>query len=368
MGVLKGLKICFIAGSLGQGGAERQLFYQLQALLQSGALPSVICLPNEEYWQATFVSMGIPVFRIDPSASRLARLAQVISILRQTKPQVVQAAHFYANLYAFAAARCLGLQEIGTIRSNGFQDVAETGRVSGRLSLWLPKELTVNSKAARSSLTKLGRSQAGVHYLPNVVDTERFFPLPQGPSHKDIHLIMVGHLCRPKRFDAFLTALAGLKQSSDKKIIGHIVGSGPDQDNLQALAAKLGLGPEHLCFHGAVADVERLYRQSDICLHLSDWEGLPNTILEAMACGLPVIASRVGGIPELVQEGRTGFLIDLEDGVGLKFRLQDLVEKENVRKELGRATRLFIEKSHALSGLPQILEEFYETVLNDRNP
>ncbi len=161
MSRLKGLKICFVAGTLGQGGAERQLFYQVQTLKQCGAFPAIISFSDNEFWQATFEEMGIPVIGLGRVSSRLGRLAKMVSVLRDMAPQVIQATHFYANLYVVAAARWLGVREVGAIRSNGLQDVAETGRVVGRLSLWLPKNLAVNSHSALANMPAMGRSKAG---------------------------------------------------------------------------------------------------------------------------------------------------------------------------------------------------------------
>ncbi len=174
---------------------------------------------------------------------------------------------------------------------------------------------------------------------------------------------MVGHLGAPKRFDTFLRVLSGLHQQGRSKIVGHIVGDGSNREQLQGLARQLGLGAEQVCFHGAVPDVERLYRQADVCLHLSDWEGMPNTVLEAMACGLPVIASRVGGLPELVQEGQTGYLVEPGDEATLLAQLRALMDDQESRSNLGGSGRAFVEQSHALHNLADILEEFYEVIL-----
>jgi glycosyltransferase involved in cell wall biosynthesis len=112
-----------------------------------------------------------------------------------------------------------------------------------------------------------------------------------------------------------------------------------------------------------VPDVERLYRQVDLYVHLSDWEGMPNTVLEAMACGLPVIASRVGGIPELVQDLRTGLLLEPGDEAGLLAASRGLLQDEALRTGMGADARAFVEEHHALKTLPGILAQFYEEIL-----
>jgi len=362
MSALEGLRVCFVAGTLGQGGAERQLFYQLQTLKQCGAQPTVLCFSSGEYWQPQIEALGIPVIGLGRSRSRLGRLAQMISVLRGIAPHVLQSAHFYVNLYVVSAARWLHVREVAAVRSDGFQDVAETGWVAGRLSLWLPKNLATNTRSALANLPGLGRSTSGLFYMPNVVDTHRFTPPLRAPR-ADLQLLMVGRLGAPKRFDIFLRLLSDLHRLGGTTVIGHLVGAGPQGESLQTLARQLGLSQAQVRFHGAISDVERLYRQVDLYLHLSDWEGMPNTILEAMACGLPVIASRVGGIPELVQNNQTGFLLEPGDEAGLLTAVQGLLRDDGLRTVMGAAARAFIERHHALESLPARLGGFYKEIL-----
>jgi len=171
----------------------------------------------------------------------------------------------------------------------------------------------------------------------------------------------VGRMNHPKRFDIFLKILSQLN-GYGKPVLGHLVGDGIDRPKLEGMARALGLGPDQVCFHGAVSDVERLYRQAHVCLHISDWEGMPNTILEAMACGLPVVATRVGGIPELIQP-QTGMLVELDDEAGLLESILQLFEDEKLRSTLGQAGRKYVEQNHDLYKFPQLLENFYQAIL-----
>ena len=357
-----GLKICFLAGTLGQGGAERQLFYQLETLKSRGAEPSVVCLANGEFWQNRIEALGIPVIGLKLASSRLDRLKQVISYGRRFSPDIIQSAHFYTNLYAWIAARALRTHAIGTVRSNGIQDLHEVNWPIGTMSMRLPDYLLINSRPAIQTIIRLGHSGHGIWYLPNAVDADRFVPVPR-KTRQEFHIVMVGRLTAPKRFDIFLRVLSRVRGRGDTKIVGHIVGDGPDGQSLRHQAELLGLDATHLCFHGSVMDVVPLYQEADLCLHLSDWEGMPNTILEAMACGLPVIASPVGGIPELVQDRITGVLVETNDESCLIDTVQELYENQSMRLEMGTASRRFIEENHTLEKLRASMEDFYGNVL-----
>jgi glycosyltransferase involved in cell wall biosynthesis len=176
-------------------------------------------------------------------------------------------------------------------------------------------------------------------------------------------MIMVGRLTSPKRFDVFLRVLSRLRDRGEKKMVGHIVGDGPDRQSIEYQAQALGLDATCLRFHGSVVDVVPLYQEAHVCLHLSDWEGMPNTILEAMACGLPIIASPVGGVPELVQNGITGFLVDTHDEQCLTDAVQELYENHSLRLEMGIGSRRFIEENHTLEKLRASIANFYGYVL-----
>ena len=127
------LNLCFIAGTLGQGGAERQLFYLLKALRGAGASPSLLTLTQGEFWESRIRELGVPVIWVGQADSRLSRLKRIIRELRQIAaqsktPMILQSQHFYTNIYAAAAARTLGLREIGAMRCDGFSEVQAHGR------------------------------------------------------------------------------------------------------------------------------------------------------------------------------------------------------------------------------------------------
>ncbi len=102
------LKICFLAGTLGRGGAERQLVYMLSALKRAGVQTRVLCLTQGESFEDEIKRLGVPVEWVGASGSRLVRLRRIIRSLRREPAHVLQSVHFYTNLYAALAARAAG--------------------------------------------------------------------------------------------------------------------------------------------------------------------------------------------------------------------------------------------------------------------
>ena len=127
-------KITFVAGTLGQGGAERQLFYILKALRQHQVEVRLLCLTQREFWETRIQDLGVSVTWAGESSSRLMRLRRILSELRQHRPDVLQSQHFYTNLYVALAARALGLREVGAVRNDVFSEIADGGRLLGRFS------------------------------------------------------------------------------------------------------------------------------------------------------------------------------------------------------------------------------------------
>ena len=356
------LKICFLAGTLGQGGAERQLFYLAQALAQAGANVRLVSLTQGEFWEARIKELGVPVEWIGQTRVRLARLARLTQVLRRERPALVQSLHFYVNAYAAMAARFAGVREVGALRSDCFSEVRMDGRLLGQLNLRTPRFLAANSLAAIRNAASLGVSTARLHHLPNVIDTAVFQPL--APQSKPVlQILAVGRLSEEKRFDRFMRALAQLRRETSAAVRGVIVGDGPMRAPLERQAAELGLLPAGVEFRGAASDMASVYQAADVLVLTSDWEGTPNVLIEAMACGVPVVATRVGGVPDVVADGETGWLVGPEDEPALNAALMKLVNNEAMRRAFGERARRHMEERHALRRLPEFLGALYERAL-----
>ncbi|HEX6964840.1 MAG TPA: glycosyltransferase, partial [Gemmatimonadaceae bacterium] len=244
---LAGLKICFVAGTLGQGGSERQLYYMLQALLHEGAQPRVLCLTSGEYWEQPIRELGVAVTWVGQSHSRIRRLRRIIDALREDPPRIVQSQHFYTNIYVTAAARWLGLEEIGALRSNGISEIGANQAVFGRVSLHTPRMIAANSRAGIDNAVTLGVHRSRMHFLPNVVDTARF-STPSRSANGAVHLLTVGRMVPAKRFDRFIRVLADVRQRSRTPVKGTIVGDGEERAQLELLAQRAELLPDGLEF------------------------------------------------------------------------------------------------------------------------
>jgi glycosyltransferase involved in cell wall biosynthesis len=204
----------------------------------------------------------------------------------------------------------------------------------------------------------LGVPSENLHFLPNVVDSDQFRPATRSAGNH-VHIIAVGRLVKEKRLDRFINLVAELRQRANKLISATIVGKGPLKARLERQAIEAGLFPNTIVLKDHVQDMRPIYEQADILVLTSDFEGTPNVILEAMASGLPVVATSVGGVAEVVRHGETGYLADPEDKQSMTDALLRLIDSRQLRAELGSRARKYIEANHSIGRLPGLLEDIY---------
>lgn len=371
MSDLDGLRVALVAGTLGQGGAERQLFFVARTLLAAGARPRVLSLTRGGHWEAPLRDGGVPVEWVGERPGRTARLLAVTRAAARHQADLVQSFHFFTNPYAAVAARWLRRPDLGAIRNSGQADMDSVGGGLAQLCLRLPRLLVANSEAAIERLREVGVPASRLRLLPNAVDIAAFGPPTSRDGSGPFVVVAIGRLVTAKRFDRALRAIAGARARTRREIRLIIAGSGSEQPAIEALTAALGLAGS-VTLPGSVADVRALLREADCLLLTSDHEGTPNVILEAMASARPVVATDVGGVGALVETGQTGLLVPRDDEERLAEAIVRLAEAPTVAACLGQRGRARVEAHFSLSRLEQNLRTLYREVLpggaRDRAP
>ncbi len=366
------LRVALLAGSLDEGGAEKQLLYMARALLESAVDVRLYCLRKGEFYEAQFRSMGIPFVWVGRFGNPLLRLVTLVVAMSRFRPHVIQSAHSYANLYAALAGRALGAVSLGALRGT----LRYSWEANGFWTPWLmkmPTALIVNSAAAVSELEKSRLSDGRPVYLvPNTIalsgDRESGGMRSHGGAvpGSGISAVFVGRLVSVKRLDQFLQAFVKAFRQ-EKRLRGVVVGDGPQRGEMEKLAEDLGLGPESVVFLGRRDDVPALLRQADMLVVSSDHEGFPNVLLEAMAARLPVVTTPAGDAGLVVQDGITGYVVPFNDIEGMAERMVRLARSPDLRRQLGEAGRKRVEQQYSFAGLAARLLFLYCDIARRRN-
>jgi sugar transferase (PEP-CTERM/EpsH1 system associated) len=220
----------------------------------------------------------------------------------------------------------------------------------------------------------VGVPAARITQIYSGVDTERFRsrhdgdrpPWPEGFGCADA--IVIGTVGRheqvknPLGLVQAFRALVDAAPRSAQRLRLVLVGGGPLFEEVGRKVMELGLAPQ-TWLPGPRNDVAEILRQLDVFVLPSLNEGISNTILEAMACAVPVVASRVGGTPEIVREGRTGLLFSSQDETELTLHLRTYVEDAALRREHGRQGRAVVEQHHSLDSMVRNYLDVYDSVL-----
>lgn len=192
-----------------------------------------------------------------------------------------------------------------------------------------------------------GFSPEQIVRIPNCVDTAVFAPPPKPAVSGNI--LFAGRLDKMKGVDVLLASIAELR-ARGVTCCCTIVGDGPSKKELEQRAAALALNGQ-VVFTGPRPDIVSYLHQASAFVLPSHSEGMPNVILEAMACGLPIVATAVGGIPDIIQNGRNGLLIPPGDAAALAAALAALLNDADLAARLGSQARSDAECRYSITSV-----------------
>lgn len=295
---------------------------------------------------------GIPVRWV--SDKRTVTFQSVLSLraaLARSRPDILMPLTAVPNIWGRVWGRLAGLPlVVGTVRGGG-----NIKRQHERLLAPLAHHHITNTQALKDALTALGRPGEQVSVIRNGVDTRRFSPDPDGIGPVRQVVLCVARFVDDKDHPTLLAAFDRLHARLPEAEL-WLVGDGPLKPRFEFAARRLDCARNIRVFPGG-ADLTPFYRQASALALSSLREGLPNVVLEAMACGVPVAATAVGGLPEVVEEGVTGLLSPPGDAPALARNLERLLADEEARARMGSRARAAALRDFSLQAMVRGHEE-----------
>jgi glycosyltransferase involved in cell wall biosynthesis len=344
------VRIGYVIGRLGRGGAEIQLTRLAAGIAARSHDVEVFAYGGSSPLDDELETKGVRV-RTVLANGRIAKIRAARSWLRGFRPAVVHGVMKRASSVVLLSR--VGVRGVRVVATDMSTATFKPNSVPLRASLLLfgtADRVVTQTDVNKASLTSLAPWLGSkTMVIRNGVDTERFAPAPRtAPSDAPFRFCVVGTVYAAKNPTAVVRAVDELLRRGSRSFrvdwFGRLsldpeAAERREYNPAVRLSEELGLG-EHICFHGQTAAVEEVLRESDALLHAAVQEGFPNAVAEAMACGLPLVVSRVSDLPAVVREARNGFVFDESDPKAIADAMERMMAlEETERQRMGDRSR-----------------------------
>jgi len=368
---LKRLRVLHVIGGGEFGGAERHILNLATAINPDMAEVSVCCLFADPFVrvarEAGIRSHSVPMrHKLD-----FGIVTKLRDLIIEEGIHLVHTHGVRANLVGRLAARMAGIDTVvTTVHSLLVQDYPGLfSRLANtfieRASRGLTTQFIAVSGGLQKALIQQGIPEKKITVIYNGLNPGLFQQADSAGRWREkagfspgVPLVaIVGRLHPVKGHRYFLRSAAEiLEKRTDVHFL--VVGSGPERDSLEEYTRKLGIS-EHVTFTGFVSDVTELMPDLNLLIVPSLWEGFGLTALEAMAVGVPVVATSVGGLPEIVEHGATGLLVPPANEAGLTRGISWMLDHPQEAVEMAAAARHVVEQKFTASVMARKTEELY---------
>ncbi len=369
------LRVLQIVDGFRMGGAENKLWELIERLDKNRFESFVANVGPTGPLEERFKGLGVPMFQ----AQRRHRfdimpVIKLRRIMRQHRIDIVQSTLFWADVVAALAGKWAKVPVIlswETVTHEGNPYHGKVQRLLGyqMAARRMDKIVAVSHEIKQSLMKNRGLPEEKIEVIHYGVDLTKFAPQPPDPEFRrslgvgdgEIAIGIVARLEPVKGHTVFVEAYHELaKAHPNTRVL--FVGDGSERERLQAQVKSLGL-EDRVRFLGIRRDVTRILNALDIFVLPSvAGEGLPNVILEAMACAKSVVATIVGGTPEAVRDGENGLLAPPKDAHTLKEKLAILLNDPGKIRAMGQRSREIAEREFSLEMQISRFESLYETL------
>jgi glycosyltransferase involved in cell wall biosynthesis len=365
------MRIFLLSTSMGMGGADQQILILARAMRARGHQVRIVALAPLGPMGLEARAEGIPTESLElrRRLGDVPRLARLVRMVRDWRPDVLHSHMVHANLLARAVRPVARMPPlVSTIHS--IYDGGRLRMTAYRLTNGLVDRFTIISRLAAERYVGIGAVPARrLQIVPNAVDTERFRRLAQARTavRKELGAgdeflwLAVGRFEEAKDYPTMIAAYARLAAARPGSRL-LLVGKGSLREEVEKAVQANGL-EQRVRFLGVRRDVPELMSAADGYVLSSAWEGMPVVLLEAAAVELPVVATRVGGNAEVVEDGTTGILVPPHDAAALAVGMERIEAlTPEARAAMGAAGRALVEQRYGTSRVMDMWERLYSEV------
>lgn len=360
------MRVIHIIDSLNAGGAESLLKnFVLEAKKNDLFNIEIATLYSNAIFKKVIEDAGIHVRDLNLKYKYdLRGILKIITLIKKRKYDIIHVHLFPANIFAALASLFLPKDIVWIFsehndynrrRSYKFYKILDGFTYSRFLKI-----ICVSKQVESALLNWIPSNKGKTKVIPNAVPIPKFL---NPCSVKTYDILFVGRLTKQKGVEILLKAIKILKNKYSKNLKIAIVGDGELKENLNNLTAELGVNRE-VEFLGVRKDVKELMVTSKIFVLPSRWEGFGLVIVEAMSNMLPVIATSVGGIPEIIEDGKDGILVPPEDSETLAQAINDLLENKELREKLSQAAYKKIREEFSIKKYSVQILDLYRSLIN----
>ena len=359
------IPILYLITELSTGGAQAALRRLLGGLDRERYAPAAACLYNGD----GAVAQGIRALGVDVFDAKMRHKTDLLALLRlyrhirHVHPTILHTSLFHANLSGRILGRLAGVPRI--ICSERTMAMESEWRY--RANRWtiglVDRVIAVSANVRDFCVSHVGLPAQKLVVVYNGVTVPQDTQLSRPRARSELALpndgLVIGTVARLDKVKGIDVLLRSLSKVNAATLV--IVGDGPERQALETLAQDLGIA-ERIHWTGNRRDVEHLLSAFDLLVQPSLHEGLPNAVLEAMACGLPVVATAVGGTPEVVEDGVTGMLVPPRVPDALADGVNHLLRDHTLRRKMGQAGRERVETLFSQKEMIRQTQAVYESL------
>lgn len=363
------MRVAHVVRSLEIGGLERLVF---DLAVGSNRFESAVyCLTQLGPFGEMLQARGIPVTVVGMDGGPLRTIRRLWGHFRECPPSVVHCHNLQSHLYGSLSGRACGVRAIVFSKHGTHFPLESTGGWLNSRLLRYSHTVAVSEDILSLCLRRLRLHKRNVHYIPNGLSLHPYQNLPSraearrqlGWPANDFRVGVVARLAAGKGHSVLLHAFqAFLPTAPQAKLV--IIGDGPERPSIQQTIEELGLGGS-VVFTGVQKEIPRYLAALDLFTLPSFDEGIPMTILEAMAAGLPVLATVVGGIPQVVVNGKTGILVPARSADRLAEALTKLYLNPDLAASMGKEGRIRVQDEFDAQVMVNRYEKLYSKLLEN---